>query len=100
MQTVDWMERLGPFGCGNPEPIFVAKGISLTQILPTKNPAHVRLMLRSGESKTVEESPFRARRAFGGGGGRQHGGSALRVTVEEYRGARSLKLQVRDYSLS
>ena len=63
-------------------------------------PAHVRLMLRSGESKTLAGIAFGLGERLASVGAGAQADLLFRATVEEFRGTRSLKLQVRDYSLS
>jgi single-stranded-DNA-specific exonuclease len=100
LQTVEALQMLEPFGCANPEPVFVARGISLAQILPTKNPAHVRLMLRSGTSSAVPGIAFGIGERLTKTGAGCVADLLFQPNVEEWRGMRSLKWQVRDYSVS
>lgn len=97
LQTVEAMERLEPFGCANPEPTFIARGVSLAQILPTKNPAHVRLMLRRGTSSAVPGIAFGIGERLTQTGPGATADLLFQPNVEEWRGMRSLKWQVKDY---
>ena len=45
--ALEQLGQLEPFGCANPEPVFVAKGMTLAEVVPTRNPEHVRTLLRS-----------------------------------------------------
>ncbi|AIE83427.1 single-stranded-DNA-specific exonuclease RecJ [Fimbriimonas ginsengisoli] len=97
LQTAEALQMLEPFGCANPEPVFVARGISLAQILPTKNPAHVRLLLRSGSSSAVPGIAFGIGERLTQTGAGTLADLLFQPNVEEWRGMRSLKLQVKDY---
>lgn len=98
LAAAEALSALEPFGCANPEPIFVARGVSFAQVLPTKNPAHVRLTLRQGTSSAVPGIAF-------GIGERitQTGAGAItdllfQPNVDEWKGNRQLKWQVKDYA--
>jgi single-stranded-DNA-specific exonuclease len=55
------LERLQPFGRGNPEPIFLVNGVTLTSIRPMKNPCHVNARLK------IEDGSFMDAICFGQG---------------------------------
>jgi single-stranded-DNA-specific exonuclease len=46
-QSVEQLNQLEPFGCAHPEPVFVARGMTLAEVVPTRKPEHVRTLLRS-----------------------------------------------------
>jgi len=46
VQSIEDVARMAPFGKGNPEPLFTARGIDVPQIKPTRNPKVVQLGLR------------------------------------------------------
>jgi len=100
LSAVNALSQLEPFGCANPEPTFMARGISLAQILPTKNPAHVRLTLRSGESATVAGIAFGIGERLTSTGAGSQVNLLFRPEIDTWNGNRKLKWQVRDYSLS
>lgn len=56
-QALEELAKLEPFGCENPEPVFVARDICLAQVAPTRKPEHVRVLLR-GENKSVTGIAF------------------------------------------
>ena len=41
------LANMEPFGCANPEPLLVAREMTLVEVAPTKKPEHVRTLLRS-----------------------------------------------------
>jgi single-stranded-DNA-specific exonuclease len=53
------MERAGPFGAGNPEPVFALPSHTVVFADPVGD-AHVRLRLRSGDGKQIGGIAFRA----------------------------------------
>jgi single-stranded-DNA-specific exonuclease len=47
----EWLTRCGPFGIGNPEPVYMTRGVSLTAAVRTIKERHICLQLqREGES--------------------------------------------------
>ncbi len=46
MDLVEWLERLSPHGLDNPEPLFVARGLTVTQSTAVGGGKHLRLGLR------------------------------------------------------
>lgn len=97
MAATESLAKLEPFGCANPEPIFVARDVSLAQILPTKNPAHVRLMLRSGTSSAASGIAFGIGERLTETGAGSIADLLFVPNVDEWRGSRTLKWQVKDY---
>ncbi len=60
-QLIASIERAGPFGAGNPEPIFAAANHRLADVMPVgRDQAHLRLRLASGDGATLEAIAFRA----------------------------------------
>lgn len=53
------IERAGPFGSGNPEPVFVAPNHRLADVMPV-GADHLRLRLASGDGATLEAMAFRS----------------------------------------
>lgn len=53
------LERAGPFGSGNPEPVFVLPAHRLVDVADAGN-GHVRLRARAGDGATIEAIAFRA----------------------------------------
>ncbi|GBD14629.1 Single-stranded-DNA-specific exonuclease RecJ [bacterium HR25] len=48
-ELVRWLERFHPFGPGNPEPAFLARGVSVVDVRPAGDGGrHLRLKLRDG----------------------------------------------------
>ncbi len=56
--ALEAMQMLEPFGCANPTPVFVSRGLKLDQLMPTRNPEHVRVTLRDGESAPIQAMGF------------------------------------------
>jgi single-stranded-DNA-specific exonuclease len=56
---VAMLDRAGPFGTGNPEPILALPSHTLVHVDELAG-AHVRARLRSGDGKTVDAIAFRA----------------------------------------
>ncbi|MBS1714782.1 MAG: single-stranded-DNA-specific exonuclease RecJ [Armatimonadetes bacterium] len=54
------LSRLQPFGTGNPDPVFVCRGVTLSTVVPTSKPEHVRVTMGT-------DSGIRHAMAFGFG---------------------------------
>lgn len=98
LSAAEALSALEPFGCENPEPIFVARGVSFAQVLPTKNPAHVRLTLRQGTSSAVPGIAFGIGERISRTGAGAITDLLFQPNVDEWRGNRQLKWQVKDYA--
>ncbi|MCL2014308.1 MAG: single-stranded-DNA-specific exonuclease RecJ [Oscillospiraceae bacterium] len=48
VDNIEDLRLLGPYGCGNPEPLFLAKNLEIISIVPLSSGAHQRLFLRTG----------------------------------------------------
>jgi single-stranded-DNA-specific exonuclease len=86
------IERLAPFGKGNPEPILAAR--AHTERTRIVGEDHLQLVLRDGSQVRRDAIAFRL-------GSRDPGGGAsVRVAfipeIDEFRGQRRLRLRVRD----
>jgi len=48
-EELRWLQRIGPFGVGNPEPMFLARGVTVTDARVVGNgDRHLKLRLRDG----------------------------------------------------
>jgi single-stranded-DNA-specific exonuclease len=46
---IRWLSRLGPFGIGNPQPLFLARGVTVSDARVVGNgEKHLKLRLRDG----------------------------------------------------
>jgi single-stranded-DNA-specific exonuclease len=98
--AVEEMRDMEPFGAANPEPIFVARDITITQIKATKSPQHVMLTMRNGSGKPIYGAGF----GIGERLSEVAAGSAAHVlfrpTLDEWQGYTNLKWHVRDFALA
>ena len=46
-----WLERCGPFGIGNPEPLFLTRGVQLTSVPRVIKERHICLEIATGTSR-------------------------------------------------
>lgn len=51
--SVEAISLMQPFGCENPAPTFLARGMSFVQVTPTKKPEHAQAILREGDGLAV-----------------------------------------------
>ena len=98
--AVESLATMEPFGCANPEPSFVSKRMPLAMVRPTKNPAHAQVTLRRRGGPAIPGIAF----GLGETLCAQSAGSELDVLfapmINEYRGMRELKWQVKAFTTS
>jgi single-stranded-DNA-specific exonuclease len=58
-ELVETVERAGPFGAGNPEPVFAFPAHTVMYVDPVGN-AHLRVRLRSGDGGALNAIAFRS----------------------------------------
>ena len=97
MAAADGIQLLEPFGCANPEPVFLGKAVSLSQIRPTRAPQHVRLVMRQNEGTAFLGIAFGIGEALTEMGAGSVVDLLFRPEVNEFRGDRELQWKVRDY---
>jgi single-stranded-DNA-specific exonuclease len=97
ISAAEGLLALEPFGCANPEPLFVAKSVSLCQIRPTKSPQHVRLVLRQNEGAAFSGIAFGIGESLTEAGAGSVVDLLFRPEVNEFRGMRELQWKVRHF---
>ena len=60
IQTIEALERGGPYGAGNAEPVFAIPGHHVGYSEKVGNGGHVRVSLRSADGTTLKAMAFRA----------------------------------------
>jgi single-stranded-DNA-specific exonuclease len=101
--TLESINRLAPFGSGNPSPLFMARGVRALDVLPMGDGSHIKLMLADRTNisgMAVEAVAFR----FG------HLAEAIKrrprvdilfyIERREWKGDTHLQLRVRDMRVS
>ncbi len=86
---------LEPYGNGNPSPVFALRDAVIESVTPIGNDKHLRLLLSRGEcsftalyfNKTPAEFTFEKG---------AHVDAAFSLEINEFRGARSVQLHLRD----
>jgi len=84
---------LAPFGLGNPAPLFLARGLTATDVVPMKKGA-IRMMLRQGDGPRFKGIGF----GLGLDPAALTGpiDAVFQLTVNRWRGQASLELQLKD----
>jgi single-stranded-DNA-specific exonuclease len=94
-ELVGELNRLAPFGVGNPAPMLVARGLRLEEVKRVGDGSHVSLRFRDGRER-AGGIWFRA----GDAGGRLAAGASVdvcfRPRLDEWGGAPRVQLQVSD----
>lgn len=95
-ETVKSLQKLAPFGMGNPEPVLAAKQqLANPRLLPNKTmgePDHLKLSLESAPKLDVIGFRFAEKAALTGG----PVDLAFQVSVEVFRGVSRLSLKLKD----
>ena len=98
--AVESLASMEPFGCANPEPSFVARRMPLSMVRPTKNPIHAQVGFRRKGGPNIPGIAFNIGESLC----EQRAGCELDVlfapAVNEYRGMRELKWQVKAFTPS
>jgi single-stranded-DNA-specific exonuclease len=89
-----------PFGCANPEPIFLARGMTLAQVSPTRKPEHAKLLLTRGAARAAEGIAFNIGERLVEAGAGTVADVLFQPGIDEWNGARRLKWQVRDFRIA
>jgi single-stranded-DNA-specific exonuclease len=97
LAAAEGLLALEPFGAGNPEPVFLAKNVSLSQIQQTRAPQHARLVLKQDGGSAVQGIAFGIGEMLAELGAGTTGDLLFRPDVNEFRGSRDLQWKVRDF---
>ncbi|GLH75303.1 single-stranded-DNA-specific exonuclease [Bradyrhizobium sp. SSBR45G] len=101
-ELVATLNRAGPFGSGNPEPIVALPSHQLVYA-DEVGQAHLKLRFKSGDGSTVNAIAFRSVGQKLGNALQQHRGELLHVagtlTVDRYQGVERVQLRVLDVAV-
>jgi len=91
--------ELGPFGEGNPEPLFAFKNVTIREMYPLSNGKHLKLIIQKGnqmyESIWWNSGEFKDDLKFG-----QQVDIAFRMGINNWRGSTKVQLVINDVSPS
>ena len=99
LELMETIGRAGPFGAGNPEPVFALPSHTVVFADPAGD-AHVRLRLKAGDNRQISAIAFRALgRPLGdallaGRGRTMHVAGAL--TLNSWQGTERVEMRVLD----
>jgi single-stranded-DNA-specific exonuclease len=97
-RVFEQMEQLQPFGVANPEPVFVARGATIIELKPCRNPVHINLLVRMGEAPAQKAIAFNLGEALAQYESGVRMDLIFKPEMNEWRGSRSLQWKVQDYS--
>ncbi len=92
---VTWIERLAPFGRGNPEPLFGAEGLVVAEPPSVVGKRHLRLSLSAGGRKMRAIAFNQGERASELDRGRRVD-AVFHAAFDTWRGGKQVQLVVRD----
>jgi single-stranded-DNA-specific exonuclease len=97
-QTVyDKIQKLGPFGMGNPEPVFAALGVTIDDIRSIgKDGKHLKMKVSQNNSQRFDAIAFGMAPEWGSLDIGTQIDIAFTVDENEWNGRKSLQLKVRD----
>ena len=59
VELIEWLNRLGPYGAGNPEPVFALPAHRLSFVKPTEQ-GHIRCAFATSSGARLKAIAFRA----------------------------------------
>jgi single-stranded-DNA-specific exonuclease len=97
LQTVEELSMMEPFGMANPEPVFLARGATVLELKPCKNPIHMQLKMRLGDGPPQQGIAFNLGESLA----QYETGANLdflfKAEVDEWMGNRRLKWKVNGF---
>jgi len=97
MATVESLALLEPFGVSNPEPLLLARNVLFAQVLPTKNPSIVRLLIKHSKGSCAGVM-FSGGETMAEWDTNQPVDVVFQAMIDEFHGNRNVKWNVRDFA--
>lgn len=103
--TLESINRLAPFGAGNPSPLFKARGVKALDVSATGDGAHLKLLLADASSNSnshppVEAIAFRSAHLAEAIKRRPRIDALFHVERREWKGDSHLQLRIRDLRIT
>ncbi len=99
IETASELERLAPFGMGNPAPVLVARGVRMQQISRVGDGSHVSLRLSENAGATMGAIWFRAGELGNGLTAGAEVDVCFRPKIDEWGGEPRVQLQIIDVAV-
>ena len=100
LETVRQVDRMKPFGCGNPAPRIVSRRLQVSNLKPTSNPAHTIVEIRTDAGGTIRCPGFNLGERLS----RIRVGDAIDIAYEprvnDFRGMQSVEWTIQDFAAS
>ena len=94
------IERMAPFGQGNPEPRLGAKGLEITSLRPVKDKKHLKLRLRQRNNLQFDAIAFNKGESLGA---RLRTGTQVAAVftprINSWNGMTNIQLEIRDIKI-
>jgi single-stranded-DNA-specific exonuclease len=95
--SVQALGLLEPYGCANPEPVFLARGMKFARVIPTKNPAHARVSLRHGSGPLMQGVAFSLGERLAELEPGFDATVLFQAKINEWKGTKALKWEIREF---
>ena len=100
-EMYDEIQKLGPFGMSNPEPVFSSKDVEVVEWkVIGKDGRHMRLMVKEGDSPYFEAVAFGMAEQLRSLNVGDTIDIAYTIDVNEWNGRKKLQLKVKDIQLT
>lgn len=98
LATLEALAKLEPFGFGNPEPVFLAHNVHFSQVLPTKNPSVMRLVIQAEDGRPAQGVLFRNGERLATWNTGTKVDVVFQPKIDEFRGERKVKWEIKDWA--
>ncbi|HSI71994.1 MAG TPA: single-stranded-DNA-specific exonuclease RecJ [Fimbriimonas sp.] len=97
MRDAEDLSLMEPFGVANPEPTFLARDVNMVELKPCKNPIHMQLKMRHGDSLPQNGIIFNVGEQLAQYESGTRMDLIFKPEVDEWMGNRRLKWKVQDF---
>lgn len=96
--------QAGPFGAGQPEPVFAFSSMRLTDVRELGSSGHIKFQMKAGDGKSIGGIAFRASQSDLGKGLLENNGKTVHaigtLSLDQWAGRERVDLRIQDFSLA
>ncbi len=96
LAAVEGLEKLEPFGLSNPTPLFMLGGMTLSQVIQTRNPDHPQALLVLNGFPPIRAAAFGMGKRLSDADNGSVIDAVVQLSVDEYKGNRKVKWVLKD----